>query len=70
MWIVEDILKDESCEHKKTETSYVIPTVADAATINDQTNKGIDDFSHVASQFNKANVELPDKKGWPFQQII
>ena len=47
----------------KKKTSYETPTVADAATTKDQTNKGIDDSLHVACQFNKVNMELPDEKG-------
>ena len=53
---VEDILKDAPYQHKKTETPYVTPTVADAATIEDQTNKETDDFLQLASEFNKVDV--------------
>ena len=60
--IVKDILKDESYEHKETETSYVAPTVADAATIEDQTNKEIDDILHLVAEFNKVDAAVTRQK--------
>ena len=32
------------------------PTVGDAATIEDQTNKEIDDFLQLASEFNEVDA--------------
>ena len=60
--IVKDILKDESYEHKETETSYVAPTVTDAATIEDQTNKEIDDILHLVAEFNKVDAAVTRQK--------
>ena len=60
--IVEDILKDEPYEHKKTETPYVALAVADAATIEDQINKEIDDFLQLASAFYKVDVAATTQK--------
>ena len=60
--IVEDILKDEPYEHKKTETPYVALAVADAATIEDQINKEIDDFLQLASAFYKVYVAATTQK--------
>ena len=60
--IVEDILKDEPCEHKKIETPYVEPTVEDAATVEDQVNKEIDDFLQLASEFNKVDAAATKQK--------
>ena len=60
--IVEDILKDEPCEHKKIETPYVEPTVEDAATVEDQVNKEIDDFLQLASEFNKVGAAATKQK--------
>ena len=60
--IVEDILKDEPCEHKKIETPYVEPTVEDAATAEDQVNKEIDDFLQLASEFNKVDAAATKQK--------
>ena len=60
--IVEDILKDEPYEHKKVETPYVEPTVQDAATIDDQIKKEIDNFSQLTSEFNKFDEEATRQK--------
>ena len=37
-------------------------TVTDAATIDDQTNKEIDDFLHLASEFNKVDAAATRQK--------
>ena len=60
--ITEDILKDELYEHKKGETLYVEPTVEDAAIIEDQVNKKIDDFLQLASEFNKVDAVATKQK--------
>ena len=60
--IVKDVLKDEPYEHKKTETSYMTSTVADAAKIEDQTNKEIDDFLHLVTKFNKVDTGATRQK--------
>ena len=38
------------------------PRVADAATIEDQTNKETDDFSQLTSEFNKVNAPATRQK--------
>ena len=58
----EDILNEEPYEHKKIETPYVAPKVADAATIEDQTNKEIDDFLQLPSEFNKVEAAVTRQK--------
>ena len=68
--IVEDILKGELQEHKKTETLYLAPRVADAATIEDQTNKEIDDFLQLASEFNKLNSPATRQKKVDYQDKL
>ena len=60
--IGEEILKDEPYEHKKIETLYVESTVKDAATIEDQVNKEIDDFLQLASEFNKVDAAATKQK--------
>ena len=60
--IVEDILKDEPYEHKKTETPNVALAVADAATIEDQINKESNDFLQLASAFYKVDVAATTQK--------
>ena len=60
--IVEDILKDEPCEHKKVETPYVEPTLQDAATADDQIKKEIDDFLQLTSEINKVNLAATIQK--------
>ena len=60
--IVEDILKDEPYEHKKVETPFVELTVQDAATIDNQIQKEIDDFLQLASEFNKVDAAATRQK--------
>ena len=60
--IIENILKSEPYQHKKVETLYVEPTVQDAATIDDQIGKEIDDFLQLASEFNKVDVVATRQK--------
>ena len=60
--IVEDILKDEPYEHKKVETTYVELTVQDAATIDNQIKKEINDFLQLASEFNKVDTAATKQK--------
>ena len=47
---------------KKVETPYVEPTVQDAATIDDQIIKEIDNFSQLTSEFNKFDEEATRQK--------
>ena len=69
--IVEDILKDEPYEHKKVETTYVELTVQDAATIDNQIKKEINDFLQLASEFNKVDTAATkQKKSRLLRQII
>ena len=60
--IVEDILKDEPYEHKKLETPYVELTVQDAATVDNQIKKEINDFLLLASEFNKVDTAATKQK--------
>ena len=60
--IVDDNLKDEPFEHKKVETPYVEPTVQDAATIDDQIKKEIDDFLQLVGEFNKVDAAVTRQK--------
>lgn len=45
MQVIEDLINNESCEHKKkSKDHYVEPTIKDDETIEDETNKETDDF--------------------------
>ena len=61
-WIIEDITNNEPYKHQKIEDPYVEPTVKDAVTIENETNKGIDDFLKVASEFNKLDAAATRQK--------
>ena len=54
--IIEDIINNEPYKHKKIEVPYVEPTVKDAGTIENESNKKIGDFLKVASEFNKIDA--------------
>ena len=56
MLIIEDIINNEPYKHKKIEVPYVEPTVKDAGTIENESNKKIGDFLKVASEFNKIDA--------------
>ena len=54
--IIENIIKNETYEHKKIETPYVPPTVPDAQTIEDEIKNEADDFLQTASKFNEIDA--------------
>ena len=54
--IIEDIIKNESYEHKNIETPYVQTTVQDAQTVEDEIKNEIGNFLQTASEFNEIDA--------------